>query len=575
MTRTRKTAGLMILVGVMLAAGVANAASRKAKEMLAFIPAETPYAMVSLEPIPDALAAKVEPAMDDVLAGYQRMLRYVMAEQLVELANQEDGAEQAVRLQGVVDEVIGLMSIEGIRGAGIARDSAFALYGYGLLPVLRTELTAAAAFEAAITRIEEKAGEKLPVGKVANHAYRFVDLDALRVIIATIGDHVVITLVPGAFQDAQLEAVLGISKPRNNLAKSKELSALARKYGFTNHFSGFINVQRIADSFLGDPSGLNEDLLRIAEYDSATVSDVCKTEFKALAGVAPRIVFGYSAINEKFIDSRLVVELRKDIAKGLAALPAFVPGLGVDPGGFMSIGFSMNPLAARAFYEARLDAMEAEPFECEAFAELQASVPQGREALAQPVPPVVYGFRGVLLNVFDIVGLDLATDEPPESVDASVLLAVENAQDLVTMAAMMDPQIAALNLLPDGKPVRLELPQLAELAEDAFVALSELALTLALGGDAEARAAGMLNAKSVEPPPLFSISMDSARYYALLGEAMMLEPDSEEEEPMPLPMRTAMRDITVAAGNLYDRMIINVRLTETGVDVDSRLTLKQ
>ena len=143
------------------------------------------------------------------------------------------------------------------------------------------------------------------------------------------------------------------------------------------------------------------------------------------------------------------------------------------------------------------------------------------------------------------------------------------------MAAMMDPQIAALNLLPDGKPVRLELPQLAELAEDAFVALSELALTLALGGDAEARAAGMLNAKSVEPPPLFSISMDSARYYALLGEAMMLEPDSEEEEPMPLPMRTAMRDITVAAGNLYDRMIINVRLTETGVDVDSRLTLKQ
>ena len=62
---------------------------------------------------------------------------------------------------------------------------------------------------------------------------------------------------------------------------------------------------------------------------------------------------------------------------------------------------------------------------------------------------------------------------------------------------------------------------------------------------------------------------------ALMGEAMMLEPDSEEEEPMPLPMRTAMRDITVAAGNLYDRMIINVRLTETGVDVDSRLTLKQ
>ena len=166
----------------------------------------------------------------------------------------------------------------------------------------------------------------------------------------------------------------------------------------------------------------------------------------------------------------MIVELRDDIAEGLAMIPAAVPGLGSDPGGFMSFGFGLNPLALREFYEGRLDAMEADPYECEKLAALQAGVAKGREALNQPVPPVVYSFRGLVANIADIQGMDMASKTPPESIDASVLIAMENAESLIMMAAMMDPQIAALNLLPDGKPIRLELAQLAEIADDAFAA---------------------------------------------------------------------------------------------------------
>ncbi|MCO4810564.1 MAG: hypothetical protein KC572_03115 [Gammaproteobacteria bacterium] len=58
-------------------------------------------------------------------------------------------------------------------------------------------------------------------------------------------------------------------------------------------------------------------------------------------------------------------------------------------------------------------------------------------------------------------GMDVATETPPSSVDASVLLAMENAEALATMAAMMSSEIAALNLLPDGKAKALDLPQLS------------------------------------------------------------------------------------------------------------------
>ena len=48
------------------------------------------------------------------------------------------------------------MSLDGIRGAGIERESAFALYGNGILPVLRFELSDADLFDAAIDRIDNK-----------------------------------------------------------------------------------------------------------------------------------------------------------------------------------------------------------------------------------------------------------------------------------------------------------------------------------------------------------------------------------------------------------------------------------
>ncbi len=551
----------------------ADAAKRKAKDLLQYIPADTPYVVAFTKPFPDELVDRFDPLIDQTLGAYRKIISYEMSRKLVEMSADEDAAEEAMKLQDTVAEFLTLFSVQGMRDAGMGRGSLMAIYGDGVLPVARIALTDIDAFAAAIDRIEAKAGERLPVGTIGRESYRYFDADKIRFIVATIGKDAVFALVPATYSEERLRQTLGLSKPRNNLSRTKDLRKIAKEFGFTDHLVGYIDVERIADAFLGDANGANAEFLAMLEHDASSLSDACRAEFSQLAGIAPRIVVGYTEVSNAALRTSMVVELREDIAAGLAAIPAAVPGLGPDLGGLFSFGVGMDPLAIRNFYEARLDAMEAEPFECERLAELQGGVARGREALAQPVPPVVYSFRGMLANVTGLEGMDLATETPPTSVDASVLFAVDNAEGLVTMAAMMSPEIAALNLLPDGKARKLDLPQIAAVAKEAFAALSDTGLSVSLGEGSARNAEAMLQADVAESKPFVSMSMDAAKYYELMGDVMMEQEQDEEGEEVPLAVRTAMRDIMVSTGSVYERMLMNVHLTERGIELDTRMTL--
>jgi len=143
----------------------------------------------------------------------------------------------------------------------------------------------------------------------------------------------------------------------------------------------------------------------------------------------------------------------------------------------------------------------------------------------------------------------------------------------VNMAAMMVPQVAEMNLLPDGKARALDLPQLAEIADKAFVALSKAGLSVAVGEGSAESSEAMLTANAETPPPFVSFSMDSKRYYEFIGEAFMQDEETEDGEPQPLAIRTAMRDVMVSSGELYERVSANVHRTERGIEIDSRMTL--
>lgn len=534
---------------------------------LRYVPADSPYVLSALEPMPDDFMDKMEPRIDGLLATYQTVLRAAMAQ----AADSDDGEpdpELDAQIAAVVDELVTLLSVDGLRGAGMTRDSTAVLYGHGLLPVLRVSLIDEALLDAAIARIETEAGQSLPVGEIQGRQYRYFDAEEVRVIVATLDDQMILTITPASFDEAQLTQLLGLTLPTRNIAQTGVLQEIADEYGFMTAFVGFFSTERLVATFTDEPAGLNKDLLAVIGHDVDELTDVCKAEFRSLAVVAPRIVSGYDEISAEQMKSSLVVELRQDVAADLATIPAAVPGLGMSLGGLFSIGMSMNLMAAREFLAARLDALEAEPFECDKLAGFEQLAAGGRQALSQPLPPVAYNFRGFVAVINDIQGYDFAQQAPPESIDASFLLAMDDAPALLAFGQMMSPELAEMSIEPDSQPHRLELPPAQSGIDSAWIALSESALALSVSPEAEKDLPKLLQADSVSPPPFLNIDVDAESYYTMVAETMKNRDGDVNEE-----MRAAMAEVLVAAAEFYDRFGVRVDFTDRGVEVSSDVTL--
>ena len=566
------------VLSVILVSACASAPPRELTNpdgILGYVPADTPYVLAVVEPLPDDFVDLVEPKMDEAMKGYQvffrEIFRSAMAENSVDMS-----LDDMQQMSAVVDELIGLLSIQALRDAGFERDSRFVAFGHGLLPVLRMQLSDVSKFEATIARLESAAGHSLDTSMLDGVSYRHVGDESLKIVIGVFDGDAVITAVPGSFGDDELRQLTGLTRPATSLVGSGKLDGIVAEYGMTDHMVGYIDIEAIAATFVEGPTGLDALMLandKEGDEQKPPMSDVCKQEILGMARITPRMVFGYTDVERNRSSSIGVVELREDIAAGMTGFASEVPGLGSDPGGLLSFGMSFNLQAMRNFVEARLDAIDMDPYRCEHFAKLQQSTGELRASLAKPVPPFVYGFRGFNLILDDVTGLDMTTDAPPESVDGSILLAMDDAPTMFAMGAMMNPMLAALNLQPDGVPAELAIPQLAIIANSAHAALTDSALVMSLGDDSESRVLEVMNADTNEPPPFASMSADAGWYYELMAQSMLAEENEEGKEPLPIAAREAMANAMRAIGNMYERLYFDVRFTNRGIEMIGDVTI--
>ncbi len=546
---------------------------KAAGAILDYVPADSPYLLASIAPLPEDVMDKLEPSIDRILAAYETIMQELLVMTTAEVDAGGERSGDASKATAVIGELSSLMSIEGLRGAGFDRESRSVLYGNGMLPVLRMEVTDGALFEAALVRIEESAGEKMDIAKISGSSVRYVSAQEFKLLVAVLDKQVVISVAPANFNDAQLSTLLGFSAPPANITDSGKLQQIADEYGFEDYFIGFVDVARMVDTLTGDASGLDVDLIALMD-DQDEISAVCREEIRALAGIAPRMVMGYTGISPERFESKVVVELRSDIADGMAQLTAPVPGLGKDMGGLASFGMSLDVKALRDFVATQLDVLEADPYMCEDFAAMDEGVKQARAALQQPVMPMIYDFRGFVALIENIEGLNMATQAPPTSVDGRFLLAMNNAPAMVSLGAMFSPELAGLNLQPDGKPVFLNLPQAQMMGGDVYVAMNDDAVAMSVGNGAESKLGGMLTADTPDDRTFFSFSMDAGRYYAFAGAAMA-EAQKDEDNPMSPAMQQATQEVMLAMAAMFDRMSVNVRFTEDGVVMEGVETLAE
>jgi hypothetical protein len=541
-----------------------------AEGLLRYVPADTPYFLGTLKPAPDEVFEKFEPAVREMLASYGDLLAELedMLENSDEMQSEEDAAEMDMVL-GILRGLKPLMSADAYNAAGISKESLVIVYGNGLLPVMRLGVSDSTLLDAWVADIEAEAGGEFAVGTIRNKSYRYADAEDMRIVIGTFDNQFILTFMPAGFGDDQLADLLGLDLPAENLAETNKLQEIADEYDYVAEFIGFMDMQLLADTFIDSPSGLNAAALERMEYDAGTLSDICQAELRGLAATMPRMVTGYEAISAERIDSSLVVEVRDDLAGALAAIPTAVPGLGKAFDGLFSIGMSMDLKAARAFYAARVEALENDPLRCELLRDLQNSVVAGREALNQPVPPVVYDFKGFLAVINDIDRLSAARQTPPESVDGSVLVAMENAAGLLALGQMMSPELYEMDIQPDGKPHRLDLPAASAAGiENAWIALTDDALAISVSEGGDARLPALLAADSTSPPPFMSMNMDAARYYALVAESMDAEATDGDTEQF----QAAMSEMMIDIGSLYDRFMVDVHFTARGIEVSMDTT---
>ena len=549
--------------------------------VLKYVPADTPYVFATPEPMPEEVLDKMQPHVDAILASYKEIMGLVLDEISLETDGSDMQAGQKERFLSIAEEFSDLISSGGLSAAGLARNARSAFYGVGLIPVMRIELIDASAFEATIARFEEKSGGSMSTASVDEQTYRYVGNDDVRLILAVIGNNVVVTVVPAGLSAEHLSGVLGLTLPAQNIASAGVLTELANEYGYTFHALGFVDVERLVATFLDAQTGVNAELLALTNYDHAALTDVCRAELRGMSGVMPRMVAGYTEVSVENFRSSMVLEFRSDIATGLATLAAAVPGLGSDHGALFSFGMSMVLLAAREFYAARLDAMEADPYECDLFADLQNGVAQGREMLNQPIPPIAYGFKGFLAIVDNIDGFDFASKQPPTEIDMRFLIAIDNAEGLLAMGTMFSPDLAALNLQPDGKPVKFETPQMTSQFGAVYIAMTDNALGIAVGADAESGLGDLLEAPAGEPPPIMSMHMDAASSYGLIGDAMMAndfggETDGEadgEAAEIPPEVKEAIGEIMSELSDLLSRLSVEMSFTEQGLEISTTVTL--
>lgn len=552
---------------------VSSANIAAAGAILGYVPADSPYVIASITPLPDDVMDKLEPSVDRILVAYDSLLQELFVMATAEFGATGEDDEDGSRAAAVIGELSSLLSIEGLRGAGFDRKSRSVLYGNGLLPVLRIEVTDGALFEAALARIEESAGEEMDVATISGSPVRYVTAEKIKVLVAVLDKQVVISIAPASFNDDQLSTLLGLTAPASNIADSGKLQGIANEYGFGDYMIGYFDIADVVATFTGDASGLDADLLALMD-EQDEISDVCRADIRSMAGIAPRMVMGYTGISTERFDSKVVVELRSDIAAGLAQLPAPVPGLGGDPGGLTSFGMSLDIKSLREFVETQLDALEADPYMCEDFAAMEEGVVQARVALEQPVMPVIYDFRGFVALIENIEGLDLTTQAPPTSVDGRFLLAMENAPAMVSLGTMFSPELAGLNLQANGEPVMLDLPQAQMMGGDVYIAMNDDAVALSVGDGMEAKLGDMLTADAVDNGTFFSFSMDAGRYYAFAGEAIG-QAQGDDDNQMPPAIQEATQEIMLAMADMFDRMSVDIRFTEEGIVMEGVETLAE
>ncbi|UGB38943.1 hypothetical protein [Frateuria soli] len=511
--RSTKRILALALAGLLLAA-----CGHKDKDApLAFVPADTPYVAANLDVLDDDTRAALFAQADAQMPTEVAQMRAAADE----MAAKDPGTANLLR--AFAKELDGKSVETFAQGAGLDLKGYSALYGLGLAPVLRFQLSDTDAFEAFVGRLEAAYGKKLDVANLDKQSYRrhVSTATGTQLILAVVGKQAVAAILPADASQPLLRQALGLDRPARSLQDDGRLAKLAKAKGYEKWAVGELDLTRALPLAASGKDPLFNALLKArAEAESAKTGEPvanqlqippsCQADAARIASRVPELSFGYTRLEARHQDMRWDISLASDIAQAFAGLEVDLPGLGAAQNSSPFEFFLGLPVAqVRAFWSAQADAVAAKPFTCPALTDLNDTFAKlGQSMQKAAIPPF-----GDLLGV----GLSLDSLTPGQAnampkFTGRLVLGTSNPAGLLAMGQMMTPALAQLKLTADGKPVALP-PALANMfGQPAWLAMGPKSLALGLGAGEDGKLADALKAPIGKPGQMLRLHLSGQMY---------------------------------------------------------------
>lgn len=493
--------------------------------LLAYAPADTPYVFTNSRPLPSALIEKMLVNANAELATADKDLQKILTSEEFKSPQEKQFVALA---QAITVELQGKMTAEGLASLGLLIDGKNLIYGVGVLPVMRTEISDAQKVEDFIARIEQRSGMIAPQQKLGEQTYRRFDFDQLVGIMAVSDKYLVAALLPAKAEAEMLPLVLGDKMPSPSLADTDTFKQLVKDNSYLGYGEGYIDLVKFTEIALGESQGVNEMIFTALDGTPPELSPECSTMVKNLVQSVPRITGGFSEVSDNSYAMKAVFETSADIGARLQRFASPVPGLGVDNDAMLSLGLGMNLPELRDGLKAAMSSVIEQGKGCELVDEQE--ITSSMQGLDMMFNPMVTGLKGFNLQVNDLIFGQQGM--APESVDAQLLLAADDPRSVSGMLGMLSHKFTQLQIPDDGTPVALPLQDLSPDAPVTHMAIKGKALVVTTGGDAGKMSTAAFAAPLATPAPLFALNYNGAKLLERLSavEEQIMQSMQDDED---------------------------------------------
>lgn len=464
------------------------------------------------------------------------------------------------------------MSETGLAVPGLA-----AVYGVGVMPVARLQLSSTDAFRAWIAKIETASAAKFSIGKIGAQDYWYVGNDKLQMVLAIQGEQLVVTVFPVKADDALRQRLLGMVKPEKSLADSGELATLVQTEGYLPIGSGWVDFKRMFALYPADP-GMVAVAATMGDKPLPALSAECRSDFESMIDKAPRMIFGYTQFSASQMNSHGRWELAPAVATDLSELlanPVATGGNSVDA--LFDLAINVPVLKMKDFALKQAKAIVAQPYRCDSLASLNTMATESVEKLSQVLPPPFSDIMGVRIT------LDKVIMPPPGAtipdVRGKLLVASNNPSFLIGLAQMAMPQLANLVVKADGQPIEIStkgMPIPAGMPVPALhVAMTDKALAFSFGEGESTTLADYVKAAPGTPGDWVSSSI-SGDIYTLQGEFMermnkLMPADPGMDQELAMASTT---QLYAFYASIFNRLEGKVSVSAKGIEIEQNVEMK-